>query len=157
MPSSPPRNRGVSTRNRPLWMLIPGGTLMTLVIVVPLILAVWIALIDLDQYTLRRWIEAPFIGVANFTEAFRSGLLRSVWLSVSFALISTLATVPLGITAALVTQNPYRGRSVVRAIFLIPYVLPSFVFASRQSIGDIRQSAPNTTAYWPEPVPGYVQ
>ncbi|WP_433729715.1 carbohydrate ABC transporter permease [Actinoplanes sp. CA-051413] len=125
-----PRRRGVTERQRPLWLLIPGGTLMTLVIGIPLLLAFYISLIDLDQYTLRRWLEAPFIGLDNFVEAFESGLLHSVWISVSFAVIATVATVPLGVAAAIVTQNAYRGRGWVRAVFLIPYVLPSFVVAS---------------------------
>ena len=124
------RRRGATERQRPLWLLIPGGTLMTLVIGIPLLLALYISLIDLDQYTLRRWLEAPFIGVDNFTEAFRSGLVHSIWISVSFAVLATVATVPLGVAAAVVTQNAYRGRAWVRAIFLIPYVLPSFVVAS---------------------------
>lgn len=124
------RRRGVTQRHRPLWLLAPGGLLMTVVIILPLLLAVYLALIDLDQYTLRRWLEAPFIGLHNFTEAFQSGLLHSTWISVSFAVIATTATVPLGVAAAVATQNPYRGRAVVRAVFLIPYVLPSFVVAT---------------------------
>jgi multiple sugar transport system permease protein len=124
------RRRGVTEQQRPLWLLIPGGALMTLIIIIPLLLAVYIALIDLDQYTLRRWLDAPFIGLQNFTEAFRSGLPKSIWVSVSFAVISTAATVPFGVAAAVATQNRYRGRSVVRAVFLIPYVLPSFVVAT---------------------------
>jgi multiple sugar transport system permease protein len=69
--------------------------------------------------------------VANFVEAItETSLLRSVWISVSFALISTIVTVPIGVAAAVVTQNAYRGRAVVRAVFLIPYVLPSFVVAT---------------------------
>ena len=124
------RTRGVTQRQRPLWLLAPGGLLMTVVIVLPLLLAVYISLIDLDQYTLRRWLDAPFIGLQNFVEAFQSGLLHAMWISVSFALIATAATVPLGVAAAVVTQNPYRGRGLVRAVFLIPYVLPSFVVAT---------------------------
>lgn len=124
------RRRGVTERQRPLWLLTPGGVLMVLVILVPLGLALWISLIDLDQYTLRRWIQAPFIGLDNFTEAFRSGLLPSIWISVSFSVLATIATVPIGIAAALVTQNKYCGRGLVRAVFLIPYVLPSFVVAT---------------------------
>lgn len=120
----------VSRRHRPLWLLAPGGVLLLLVVVVPLVLALWIALIDLDQYTLRRWVEAPFAGLANFAEAFGTGLPRSIWLSVSFAVLSTAVTVPIGVLAALVTQNAYRGRGLIRATFLIPYVLPSFVVAS---------------------------
>jgi multiple sugar transport system permease protein len=124
------RRRGVTERQRPLWLLTPGGLLMVVVILIPLILALWISLIDLDQYTLRRWVEAPFIGLDNFVESFSSGLLNSIWISVSFAVLSTIATVPIGIAAALVTQNKYRGRGLVRAVFLIPYVLPSFVVAT---------------------------
>ncbi|MFD0818565.1 carbohydrate ABC transporter permease, partial [Micromonospora zhanjiangensis] len=122
-----PRRRGVTQRQRPLWLLTPGGVLMVLVILIPLALALWISLIDLDQYSLRRWVEAPFVGLDNYVESFGSGLLHSTWISVSFAVLATAATVPIGIAAALVTQNPYRGRAVVRAVFLIPYVLPSFV------------------------------
>jgi len=124
------KRRGVTERQRPLWLLTPGGALMTVVILVPLALALWISLIDLDQYTLRRWIQAPFIGLANYAESLDSGLLHSIWISVSFALIATAATVPIGIAAALVTQNAYKGRGLVRAVFLIPYVLPSFVVAT---------------------------
>lgn len=122
--------RGVTQQNRPLWLLAPGGLLMTLIIVIPFLLAIWIALIDLDQYTLRRWLDAPFIGIKNFTEAFQSGLLHSIWISVSFAVLSTLVTVPIGVAAAVATQNAFRGRALIRGIFLIPYVLPSFVVAT---------------------------
>jgi multiple sugar transport system permease protein len=127
-PGGGPR-RGVTERQRPLWLLIPGGLLMTLIILIPLALAVYISLTDLDQYTLRRWLQAPFVGLQNYVDAFSSGLGHSIWLSVSFAVISTIVTIPLGVAAALVTQNPYRGRAVIRAVFLIPYVLPSFVVA----------------------------
>src|SRR6266545_375333 len=124
------RRRGVTERQRPLWMLIPGGLLMTVIILIPLLLAIYISLIDLDQYTLRRWLDAEFIGLKNYVEAFQSGLLHSMWLSVSFAVLSTIATIPFGVAAAVATQNRYRGRAVVRAAFLIPYVLPSFVVAT---------------------------
>jgi multiple sugar transport system permease protein len=124
------RRRGVTERQRPLWMLIPGGLLMTLIIIIPLLLAIYISLIDLDQYTLRRWLDAEFIGLKNYVEAFQSGLPHAIWISVSFAVLSTIATVPFGVAAAVATQNRYRGRAVVRAIFLIPYVLPSFVVAT---------------------------
>jgi multiple sugar transport system permease protein len=124
------RRRGATQRQRPLWLLAPGGILMTLIIVVPLLLAIYLALIDLDQYTLRRWLDAPFVGLANFTESFQSGLLHAMWISVSFAVLATVVTVPLGVAAAVATQNKYRGRALVRAVFLIPYVLPSFVVAT---------------------------
>lgn len=122
------RGRSPSERNRPFWMLAPGGILMVLVILIPLVLALVISLLDLDQYTLRSWISAPFIGLGNYLEAIRkSSLLHSIWISVSFAFIASLVTLPIGVAAALATQNKFRGRGCVRSIFLIPYVLPAFV------------------------------
>ena len=123
--------RGVTASNRPLWMLIPGGVLMILVIVVPILLGLYISLLTLDQYTLRQWLSAPSTGLGNYIEAVTdSPLLKSFWISLSFAVLSTAATVPLGIAAALATQNHFPGRAVVRSVFLIPFVMPSFVVAT---------------------------
>jgi multiple sugar transport system permease protein len=98
--------------------------------VIPFLLGIWISLTDLDQYSLRRWLSAPFIGFKNYVESLSSGLPAAIWISISFALISTVVTLPIGVAAAIVTQNKYRGRALIRAIFLIPYVLPSFVVAT---------------------------
>lgn len=115
-------------KERPLWMLLPGGILMLAVIVVPLLVGVFIAMLDLDQYTLRQWFSAPFVGFANFAEAITdSPLLHSIWISASLAVLVTAVTVPIGVAAAISTQNRFPGRGLVRSIYLIPYVLPAFV------------------------------
>ena len=125
------RRKGLSERNRPLWMLIPGGVLMIIIIVVPLLLGIYMSILNLDQYTLRKWVSAPIIGAENFVEAVtNSPLLHAVWLSVSYSLLAMVVTLPLGIAAAVATQNAFKGRAVIRSIFLIPYVLPSFVVAT---------------------------
>lgn len=125
------RRRVSSEKNRPLWMLIPGGALMVIIVVVPLLLGIYMSMLDLDQYSLRKWVNAPFIGVGNFVEALTATpLLRAVWLSVSYSLVAMLITLPLGIGAAVATQNAFKGRALVRSVFLIPYVLPTFVVAT---------------------------
>jgi multiple sugar transport system permease protein len=109
-------------------MLVPGGVLMTLVIVAPLAIAAVISLLDLDQYTFREWIGAPFVGLRNYTEAVRdSALPHSVAVSVGYSAVVTVAIVPIGVAAALATQDRFRGRGLVRSVFLVPYVLPAFV------------------------------
>jgi multiple sugar transport system permease protein len=123
-----PKRRNLSTRERPLWLLLPGGVLMVVVIVVPLIVGVVIATLDLDQYTLRQWLRAPFVGFQNFVTAITdSPLLHSIWVSASLAVIVTAVSVPIGVAAAISTQNAFRGRGLVRSIYLVPYVLPAFV------------------------------
>jgi multiple sugar transport system permease protein len=122
------RRRPLAKRERPLWMLLPGGVLMLVVIVVPLLVGVYIAMLDLDQYTLRQWFSAPFVGVQNFVEAItNSPLLHSIWISASLSVLVTAVTVPIGVAAAISTQNAFRGRGLVRSIYLVPYVLPAFV------------------------------
>jgi multiple sugar transport system permease protein len=109
-------------------MLAPGGLLLVLVIVVPLAVALYISLLDLDQYTFREWIHAPFVGLRNYTDAWHgSEFGHAVWISVSYAALVTALCLPVGVAAALATHNPFRGRGLVRSIFLVPYVLPAFV------------------------------
>ncbi|RLP73681.1 sugar ABC transporter permease [Mycetocola tolaasinivorans] len=134
-PSSPSRLNGrprgarkTGERDRPLWMLAPGGILMVIVILVPLVLGLVISLMDLDQYTLRQWVSAPFIGISNYVEALtKSSLIQSIGISVGYSVLVTLVCLPIGVAAALATQNRFRGRGLVRSLFLVPYVLPTFV------------------------------
>ncbi|MFC4150066.1 carbohydrate ABC transporter permease [Micromonospora mangrovi] len=125
-----PRRRPRSTAGTAaaLWLLAPGGLLTVAVIVVPFTVAIIMSLLDLDQYSFRQWLSAPFIGLGNYAEALtRTGLLHAVWVSGSAAVIATLLALPVGVAAALTTHLPFRGRAVVRSLYLIPYVLPAFV------------------------------
>ncbi len=116
---------------RPLWLMSPTLILLTLVIVIPFLLAVVISFLELDQYTLRSWTGAPFIGFGNYREAFAtSGLLHSLWISIGFSVATTVVCAPIGLIAALAVNASFRGRFLVRSAFLIPYVLPSFVTAT---------------------------
>lgn len=113
---------------RPLWLLLPGGLLTVLVIVVPLLIAVYISLIDLNLYTFRQWVSAPFIALRNYVDAWTGeGLPHAIVVSVGYAAIVTAVTLPIGVAAALATHNRFPARGLVRSVLLIPYVLPAFV------------------------------
>jgi multiple sugar transport system permease protein len=108
--------------------MLPGLGLMTVVIVIPFAVAVIISTLDLDQYTFRSWLSAPFVGLGNYTEALGgSRLLHAIWVSVSIAVLATVVAVPLGVLGALSTQDRFRGRGLVRSLYLLPYVMPAFV------------------------------
>jgi multiple sugar transport system permease protein len=111
--------------------MAPGAALLLLIIAVPFALAVWMGFLDLDQYSLRDWISAPFLGMANFVEAITtSSLTHSLSRSVGFAVLTTVFATPIGIVAALTVNGRLRGRALVRSIYLVPYVIPTFVTAS---------------------------
>ena len=86
---------------------------MIVIIVIPLLLALYISLIDLDQYTLRRWLERAVhrrCRTSSRRYRHRACCTRS-GSACSFAVLSTVVTVPLGVAAAVATQNAYRGRA----------------------------------------------
>jgi multiple sugar transport system permease protein len=91
--------------------------------------------LNLDQYTLRSWIHAPWVGFANYVNSFIEGnivgdsTLVSLGVSLGFSILTTVIITPIGVLAALTVNTPYRGRGVVRALYLIPYVIPTFVTA----------------------------
>ena len=123
--------RPTSSRGRPLWLMWPNLILLTAVIVIPFLIGVYISFLDLDQYTLRKFFKAPFVGLQNYVEAFTSaGLLHSIWISLAFSLLTTLVCTPIGLLAAMAVNTAFRGRFLVRSLFLVPYVIPSFVTAT---------------------------
>lgn len=80
------------------------------------VFAAWPALV-----TLRRG--------GNITNALTSDALRStVWFTTWQAALSTMITLAVGLpTAWLLSRNEFRGRRVVRALTLVPFVLPTVV------------------------------
>jgi multiple sugar transport system permease protein len=123
--------RPTSSRGPPLWLMWPNLILLTAVIVIPFLIGVYISFLDLDQYTLRKFFKAPFVGFQNYVEAFTSaGLLHSIWISLAFSILTTLVCTPIGLLAAMAVNTAFRGRFLVRSLFLVPYVIPSFVTAT---------------------------
>ena len=130
---APAATRPVTSQRarRPLWLMLPAVALIALVILVPLVFAGWMSFLELDQYSLRQWVSAPWAGVANYAEAIgTSSLFHSLWLSVAFSLLTTALATPIGVMAAISVNSRFRGRSLARSVFLVPYVIPTFVTAT---------------------------
>jgi multiple sugar transport system permease protein len=120
---------------RPFWLMWPSVVLLIVIIGIPLLIAIYISFLSLDQYTLRSWISAPWVGLSNYVSALTSGnvigasALLSLGVSLAFALLTTAVITPIGVLAALTVNTAYRGRTLVRSLYLIPYVIPTFVTA----------------------------
>lgn len=118
-----------------MWLLWPGSFFLIVIIGIPLLIAIYISFLNLDQYTLRSWLSAPWVGLANYITSLTAGnvvgasALTSLGVSLAFSLLTTLFITPIGILAALTVNTPYRGRALVRALYLLPYVIPTFVIA----------------------------
>jgi multiple sugar transport system permease protein len=85
--------------------------------------------ISLSDYNIAG-INTRFIGIANYTEAFRDPLMwQSLWHTVEFTLLSTPPLVVLGLVMALIAHHLRFVQWLWRLTFFAPFVLPSAVVA----------------------------
>ncbi|MBP0453006.1 sugar ABC transporter permease [Kitasatospora sp. RG8] len=86
----------------------------------------------LTQFFIRDWSAAPWDGLANYRMAvdFHApvgrALLHSFWVTCAFTVLAVGLSWLIGTAAAITTQDAFRGRGVLRALFLLPYALPVY-------------------------------
>jgi len=138
-PASRPNRMGPGTRflrrlrDRPLWMLLPATVAIIVIILIPVAMTVWLSLLNVNVSTLRLFLAAPWHGLKNYIDAFTqpsvlgASLGKSILLSFAFSVGTTIVITPIGLFAAFAAHRRFTGRAVVRALYLVPYVLPTFV------------------------------
>src|SRR5258708_13780052 len=62
----PERGRKGIFGGRPMWLICPSIFLLVLIITIPLLIAISISFLNLDQYTLGTWISPPCVGLSNY-------------------------------------------------------------------------------------------
>jgi multiple sugar transport system permease protein len=133
--AGPKRRSRRAAGDRPLWLLWPNVIVVFLVVAVPFLIAVYTSFLSVDQYTLRQWLGAPWVGLENYVEALAGSnvlsisALGSLSISAAFSVLTTVIITPVGILAALTVNTSFRGRTLLRSLYLVPYVIPTFVTA----------------------------
>jgi len=135
-PQPPSRRRWRSLEaqeSRLAWLLIlPTASIVFGLVLFPAIFSIWISFRDVGLDNLNDVFHAPFTGLENYRRvlddfAFKWQGLRS-WgaavTSIVYSFTSTFLTLLVGLGAALLLNQPFRGRGATRAIFLFSYVAP---------------------------------
>lgn len=138
--------------SRLAWMLIlPTAIIVFGLVIFPAIFSIWISFHDVGLDNLGDVFSAPFEGLGNYAKviddfAFKPGPLPEGWAeagvfekiglfftkwswgaaitSVVYSFLATTLTVTVGLGASLLLNQPFRGRGLARATFLIPYIAP---------------------------------
>ncbi|GAA1488215.1 carbohydrate ABC transporter permease [Brachybacterium sacelli] len=128
--SRPPRR---SRRHLFPYLIIAPAVLLELLIhIIPMATGFWMSFVELTKFFIRRWLEAPFVGLENYRIAIDLNtpvgqeLLNSFLVTVGFTALVVGLSWGLGMAAAVALQRPFRGRGVFRTLFLIPYALPLY-------------------------------
>jgi ABC-type sugar transport system permease subunit len=90
--------------------------------------------LSLMNYDLSRPQGNGFIGLQNFFRLTQDKyFLNSAVVTLLFAFISVILELVLGVAIALVMNQEFKGRGILRALIIIPWALPSIVNASMWS------------------------
>lgn len=106
-------------------LITPTLIVVILVVLVPLL---WTISLAFQNITLLNVRYAGFLGdftLDNFRSVLTSaGFYGALWTTLLYTLGSTAGSIVVGTIAALAVRQPFRGRSAVRALMLLPYVAP---------------------------------
>ncbi len=129
------RKRRESNRRHP-WLpyilLAPAVAMELLIHIVPMLVGIWMSFVKLTKFFIANWSEAPWAGIGNyaisvdFSSSIGSALLTSFFVTLGFSLLALGISWVLGMAAAVALQQPFRGRGLMRTIFLVPYALPAY-------------------------------
>lgn len=131
-PAPPGRRRRPPGGWLPYALIGPAVLLELLIHVAPMIVGIWISFIKLTQLYLANWGAAPFVGFGNyqialdFNAAQGKSLLQSFLVTCVYTAFVVAISWVLGMAAAVALQRTFRGRAVLRTLFLVPYAIPMY-------------------------------
>ncbi len=126
------RRRALGRKALPYLLLVPALIAELAIHIIPMLVGAGMSLLKLTQFFIRRWTAAPFAGLDNYRVAVDvhgpagSALLRSFGVTAAVTVLVVGGSWLFGLVAAVLLDKPFRGRAVLRTLFLVPYALPVF-------------------------------
>ncbi|MDR1997315.1 MAG: sugar ABC transporter permease [Candidatus Margulisbacteria bacterium] len=103
----------------------------------PLVQGVWMSMLKLDQFTFSQYLAAPFVGLKNYKDILFGlwdpaspvgfGFLKALRNTFFYAVIVTFGTLTIGMIVAQMLNRTFKGRNILRGLFLFPWIVPTFV------------------------------
>jgi multiple sugar transport system permease protein len=102
----------------PAFILILGLTLY------PVAYSIWLSLLEKHSF----FPQERFVGLENYFYLWKdSEFWSSLWLGTVYSIWTILLQVILGVAAALILNEAFVGRGLVRGVVLFPYMIPTIV------------------------------
>jgi len=102
-------------------LLTPTVTLLGLFIAYPFVMGVWFSLSSISVGN-----PGEFIGLKNFAKAWNDSIFRTAFWNTSFYTFwATIFKLSLGMWLALLLNRSFRGKRIVRASMLLPFIVPT--------------------------------
>jgi multiple sugar transport system permease protein len=105
--------------------MVPAGALLLVFLTYPLGLGLWLGLTDTQIGRVGR-----FIGLANFTSLLNDSVfLLSVFNTILYTAVASVIKFGLGLYLALLLNHRLPFKSIIRAVVLLPFVVPTVLSA----------------------------
>ncbi len=128
------KGKGIEAREARLGVMLVSPTALIVfgLVIFPAIFSIWVSFHDVTLGNLDDVFNAKFIGLENYRKVFSDFAFKyqniKIWgaavTSIVYSFSATILTMIIGLTAALLMNQPFRLRGLTRSIFLIPYVAP---------------------------------
>jgi len=108
--------------------LIPAFLGLTFITYLPLLAALFVGFTDMTVFSMVRGDAPSFVGLDNFINIFTNpsvNYLNAIFVTVYFALFAVVSSVVYSLFIAILLNRKMPGRTLLRALFYIPYILPA--------------------------------
>ncbi len=114
----------VSPQKAGILLITPSVTLICALLVYPVLYGVWLSFFKKHSF----FPEQKFVGLANYLYLLRdSKFWMSLWYGTFYSVSTIVLQIIIGVIAALILNEAFRGRNFVRGVILFPYMIPTVV------------------------------
>src|SRR3954471_15446394 len=137
-PAQPPASRPRRRRRRSsgsrlaYWLIGPALGFMVLVHGIPSLAGIALSFLNLNTFTFSQLFGAPWNGLENYrsilfesSNPLHNGFTQAVGHTAFYTAFTVGGTLMAGLGIALLLNRQFRGRRMVRALMLTPWVVPS--------------------------------
>ena len=104
--------------------MVPAVTLLLLLTLYPVLYGVWISFFNKHSF----FPEQTFVGFGNYLFLLNDPeFWAAVWRGAVYSISSIVLQIVLGVAAAVLLNQAFPGRGILRAIVMFPYVVPTVV------------------------------
>ena len=105
-------------------MIAPSVLLICSLLVYPVLYGAWLSLFKKHSF----FPDQRFVGIDNYIYLMKnSDFWMSIWYGTVYSVSTICFQIIIGIVAALIVNEAFKGRNFVRGVILFPYVIPTVV------------------------------
>ena len=113
-----------SSQKMGIILITPSVFLICALLVYPVLYGVWLSFFKKHSF----FPDQRFVGLANYLYLLKdSEFWMSLWYGTYYSVSTIVLQIVVGLIAALILNEAFRGRNIVRGVVLFPYMIPTVV------------------------------